>query len=54
MTKMSVYKVDGVALPPVLRGNAKYSENDLAEEAYRDALGFTHKKTVRFGVRRCV
>nr|DAO20455.1 MAG TPA: hypothetical protein [Caudoviricetes sp.] len=52
MAKMSVYKVDGVALPPVIRGNAKYSENDLAEEAYRDALGFTHKKTVRFGVRK--
>lgn len=49
---MEAFKVNGTALPPVARGNAQYSENDLQEKAYRDAYGVMHKKTVRWGVRK--
>ena len=49
---MDFFKIDGVALPKVARGNAAYSENDLQEKAYRDAYGVMHKKTVRWGVRK--
>ncbi len=52
MAKLEIFKVDGVALPPVLRKNAKYSENDLSEKAYRDAFGVMHQKVARWGVRK--
>ena len=49
---MDFFKIDGVPLPKVARGNAIYSENDLQEKAYRDAYGLMHKKTVRWGTRK--
>lgn len=49
---MESFKINGTALPPLPRNNVNYSENDLQGNAYRDAYGFMHKKTVRWGVRK--
>lgn len=49
---MSLFKIDGVALPTIPIGNVKYTENDLQSVGYRDEAGFLHKITVRYGVRK--
>ena len=49
---MNYFKVDGMGLPPVPVGNVSYQENDLQSVGYRDELGFLHKTTVRYGVRK--
>lgn len=48
---MDSIKIDGVSLP-YPDGGMKYGEYDLQGEGYRDELGFTHKTTVRWGVRK--
>ena len=48
---MDILKVNGVALPTPDAG-MKYGEYDLQSEAYRDELGYPHKTTVRWGVRK--
>lgn len=46
---MNVLKVDGVVLPTPT--SMTYKEADLQVEGYRDAAGYLHKTTARWGVR---
>ena len=48
---MNVLQIDGVTLPTPDR-DMGYGEFDLQSEAYRDELGYTHKTTVRWGVKK--
>lgn len=46
-----VCKIDGVVVPTP-KYKMPFQSIDLQSEGYTDALGYTHKETVRFGKKR--
>lgn len=51
MANNVVCKIDGVIVPTP-KNEMSFQSIDLQSEGYTDALGFTHKETVRFGKNR--